>query len=218
MFRSSNIKKELILKAKKPPKKNVVVSVVMGSDSDLSVMAEATKILQEFAVPHELFLTSAHRTPERTTKFAKEAAQRGVQIIIVGAGAAAHLAGVIASQTQLPIIGVPIDATAVHGLDALLSTVPLLVGIFLMHDDEGTGQRETERHAVPVHQRDGGEAPEHREHAMCEVHEPHQPHRQRETDGDHIQDHGIGGAMEQDTDRGGGETLDHRGKAVISAG
>jgi phosphoribosylaminoimidazole carboxylase PurE protein len=126
---TSNIEKELILKEKKTLKKNVVVSVVMGSDSDLSVMAEATKILQEFAIPHELFLTSAHRAPERTTRFAKEAAQRGVKIIIVGAGAAAHLAGVIASQTQLPIIGVPIDATAVHGLDALLSTVQMPGGI-----------------------------------------------------------------------------------------
>jgi 5-(carboxyamino)imidazole ribonucleotide mutase len=108
---------------------NVIVSVVMGSDSDLPIMTEATKILEEFGIPHELFLTSAHRTPERTTKFAQGAAKRGVKIIIVGAGAAAHLAGVIASQTQLPIIGVPIDATSVHGLDALLSTVQMPGGI-----------------------------------------------------------------------------------------
>jgi len=99
-------------------KSDVLVSVVMGSDSDLPVMSEATKILEEFSIPHELFLTSAHRTPARTTKFAQEAAKSGIKIIIVGAGAAAHLAGVIASQTQLPVIGVPIDATAVHGLDA----------------------------------------------------------------------------------------------------
>jgi 5-(carboxyamino)imidazole ribonucleotide mutase len=110
-------------------KKDVIVSVVMGSDSDLPIMTEATKILEAFNIPHELFLTSAHRTPERTTKFAQGAAKRGVKIIIVGAGAAAHLAGVIASQTQLPIIGVPIDATAVHGLDALLSTVQMPGGI-----------------------------------------------------------------------------------------
>lgn len=109
--------------------KNVIVSVVMGSDSDLPVMTEATKILQEFDIPHELFLTSAHRTPERTAKFAEGAAGRGVKIIIVGAGAAAHLAGVIASQTQLPVIGVPIDATALRGLDALLSTVQMPGGI-----------------------------------------------------------------------------------------
>jgi phosphoribosylaminoimidazole carboxylase PurE protein len=117
------------MKAKNTAQKSIVVSVVMGSDSDLPVMTEATKILEEFAIPHELFLTSAHRTPERTTKFAQGAAKRGVKIIIVGAGAAAHLAGVIASQTQLPVIGVPIDATAVHGLDALLSTVQMPGGI-----------------------------------------------------------------------------------------
>ncbi|MEN6332167.1 MAG: 5-(carboxyamino)imidazole ribonucleotide mutase [Smithella sp.] len=110
-------------------KTDAVVSVVMGSDSDLPVMTEATKILEEFDVPHELFLTSAHRTPERTTGFARNAAKRGVKIIIVGAGAAAHLAGVIAAQTQLPVIGVPIDATALQGLDALLSTVQMPGGI-----------------------------------------------------------------------------------------
>ena len=116
------------MKAKSAPE-NVIVSVVMGSDSDLPIMTEATKILEEFDIPHELFLTSAHRSPERTAKFAEAAAKRGVKIIIVGAGAAAHLAGVIASQTQLPVIGVPIDATAVHGLDALLSTVQMPGGI-----------------------------------------------------------------------------------------
>lgn len=116
------------MKAKSTPE-NALVSVVMGSDSDLPIMSETTKILEKFGIPHELFLTSAHRTPERTTKFAQAAAKRGIKIIIVGAGAAAHLAGVIASQTQLPVIGVPIDATAVHGLDALLSTVQMPGGI-----------------------------------------------------------------------------------------
>jgi len=110
-------------------KAGVVVSVVMGSDSDLPVMEEAVKILAEFAIPHELFLTSAHRTPERTTVFARGAVKRGVKIIIVGAGAAAHLAGVIASQSLLPVIGVPIDATALQGLDALLATVQMPGGI-----------------------------------------------------------------------------------------
>jgi len=110
-------------------KKEVVVSVVMGSDSDLPVMEEAVKVLTEFAVPHELYLTSAHRTPERTTTFARSAAKRGVRIIIVGAGAAAHLAGVIASQTLLPVIGVPIDATSLKGMDALLATVQMPGGI-----------------------------------------------------------------------------------------
>ena len=110
-------------------KAGVIVSVVMGSDSDLPVMEEAVKILAEFAIPHELFLTSAHRTPERTTAFARGATKRGVKIIIVGAGAAAHLAGVIASQTLLPVIGVPIDATSLQGLDALLATVQMPGGI-----------------------------------------------------------------------------------------
>lgn len=112
-----------------PKKADVLVSVVMGSDSDLPVMEEAAKILESFSVSYELFLTSAHRTPERTTKFARAAAGRGVKVIIVGAGAAAHLAGVIAAQTPLPVIGVPIDATSLHGLDALLATVQMPGGI-----------------------------------------------------------------------------------------
>lgn len=106
-----------------------IVSVVMGSDSDLPVMEEAVAVLEAFAVPHELFLTSAHRTPERTTAFCRGASKRGVRVIIVGAGAAAHLAGVIASQTLLPVIGVPIDATSLQGLDALLATVQMPGGI-----------------------------------------------------------------------------------------
>jgi len=110
-------------------KAGVVVSVVMGSDSDLPVMEESVKVLEAFAIPHELFLTSAHRTPERTAQFARGAARRGVRVIIVGAGAAAHLAGVIASQTLLPVIGVPIDATSLKGLDALLATVQMPEGI-----------------------------------------------------------------------------------------
>jgi len=109
--------------------KAVLISVVMGSDSDLPVMEEAAKILESFGVPYELFLTSAHRTPERTTEFARGASERGIKVIIVGAGAAAHLAGVIAAQTQLPVIGVPIDATSLHGLDALLATVQMPGGI-----------------------------------------------------------------------------------------
>ena len=116
------------MKAKSAPK-NVIVSVVMGSDSDLPIMTEATKVLEEFGIGHELILTSAHRTPQRTTKFASTAAGRGIKVIIVGAGAAAHLAGVIASQTTLPVIGVPINATSLNGLDALLSTVQMPGGI-----------------------------------------------------------------------------------------
>lgn len=117
------------MKAKSSRQKNITVSIVMGSDSDLPIMTEAIKILDAFGICHELFLTSAHRTPARTAKFAETAVGRGVKIIIVGAGAAAHLAGVIASQTQLPVIGVPIDATSLNGLDALLSTVQMPGGI-----------------------------------------------------------------------------------------
>ncbi len=117
------------MKTKNAKKEKVLVSVVMGSDSDLPIMTEAVKILDEFAIGYELILTSAHRTPERTTKFAQAAAQRGVQVIIVGAGAAAHLAGVIAAQTSLPVIGIPIDATSLHGLDALLSTIQMPGGV-----------------------------------------------------------------------------------------
>ena len=113
----------------KNAKKNVIVSVVMGSDSDLPVMTEATKVLEDFGIGYELVLTSAHRTPLRTTKFAVSAAGRGIKVIIVGAGAAAHLAGVIAAQTTLPVIGVPIDSTSLHGLDALLSTVQMPGGV-----------------------------------------------------------------------------------------
>lgn len=112
-------------------KKNsgTVVSVVMGSDSDLPIMKEAMILLKQFEIPYEVILTSAHRTPERTSEFAKGAAGRGIRVIIVGAGAAAHLAGIIASQTALPVIGVPIDSTSLGGLDALLSTVQMPGGI-----------------------------------------------------------------------------------------
>jgi len=112
-------------------KKEALVSIVMGSDSDLSVMKKAATVLEEFDIPHELFLTSAHRSPERTTRFAVQAADRGIKVIIVGAGMAAHLAGVIASQTPLPVIGVPLDSSAspLNGFDALLSTVQMPGGI-----------------------------------------------------------------------------------------
>lgn len=116
------------MKEKNDPQ-NILVSVVMGSDSDLPVMSEATKILAEFGIGYELILTSAHRAPARTAKFASEAKSRGIKIIIAGAGAAAHLAGVIASHTPLPVIGVPIDATSLKGLDALLATVQMPGGI-----------------------------------------------------------------------------------------
>ena len=101
----------------------------MGSDSDFPIMSETIKVLEDFGIPHEVFLTSAHRSPERTTFFAKGAAKRGIKVIIVGAGAAAHLAGVIASQSLLPVIGIPIDATALGGIDALLSIAQMPGGV-----------------------------------------------------------------------------------------
>lgn len=110
-------------------KNSVAVSVVMGSDSDLPIMSEAAKILSDFGVGFELILTSAHRAPARTAQYASNAQGRGVKVIIAGAGQAAHLAGVIASHTPLPVIGVPIDASSLHGLDALLATVQMPGGI-----------------------------------------------------------------------------------------
>jgi len=110
-------------------KRDVLVSIVMGSDSDLPVLKETMMVLKDFDIPYEVVRTSAHRSPERTTSFARDAARRGIKVIIVGAGAAAHLAGVIASQTTLPVIGIPVDATSLAGLDALLLTVQMPGGI-----------------------------------------------------------------------------------------
>jgi phosphoribosylaminoimidazole carboxylase PurE protein len=110
-------------------KSNLLVSVVIGSDSDLPIMKESASILENLDIPHEVFLTSAHRSPERTLTFAKKAEGRGIKIIIVGAGAAAHLAGVIASNTHLPVIGVPIDSSPLNGLDALFSTLQMPGGV-----------------------------------------------------------------------------------------
>lgn len=106
-----------------------IVGIVMGSDSDLSVMKEAAKVLSDFKIPYEVTIASAHRSPERTSKYAKSAEERGLKVIIAGAGWAAHLAGVIASETVLPVIAVPIDSSPLKGLDALLSTVQMPGGI-----------------------------------------------------------------------------------------
>ena len=106
-----------------------LVGIVMGSDSDLPMMEEAEKILDQFHVPYEVTLSSAHRSPDRTIRYAKSAEERGLEVIIVGAGAAAHLAGVIASKTILPIIGIPIDSSPLRGMDSLLSTVQMPGGI-----------------------------------------------------------------------------------------
>jgi len=104
------------------------VLIVMGSASDKEVMAEAADVLRELGIPYEMGVYSAHRTPERAAKLASEAAGRGVRVMIAGAGAAAHLAGAIASRTNLPVIGVPLAATPLAGLDALLATVQMPAG------------------------------------------------------------------------------------------
>ncbi len=106
-----------------------LVSIVMGSDNDYGVMVETAKVLKQFGVPFEMIVSSAHRTPERTATYVKEARGRGIKVLIAGAGAAAHLAGVIAAETTLPVIAVPIDATSLQGLDALLAMVQMPAGI-----------------------------------------------------------------------------------------
>ncbi len=106
-----------------------LVSIVMGSDSDLEIMRETAKALEDFGIGYEIDVTSAHRSPERTAEFARKAADRGIRVIIAGAGGAAHLAGVIAAHTTLPVIGVPIPSTALNGLDSLLATVQMPAGI-----------------------------------------------------------------------------------------
>jgi len=101
----------------------------MGSDSDYEVMKEAVKILKEFEIDFDVHITSAHRTPEGTRNFASSAEEKGTKVIIAGAGAAAHLAGVIAAETIIPVIGVPIDSSPLKGVDALYSTVQMPGGI-----------------------------------------------------------------------------------------
>lgn len=109
--------------------KNPLVGILMGSDSDLPVMNGAAKILDEFSVAYEIQIISAHRTPDKAAAYARNAAQRGLAVIIAGAGQAAHLAGVIAAHTPLPVIGVPIRSGALEGTDALYSTVQMPPGI-----------------------------------------------------------------------------------------
>lgn len=106
-----------------------LVSVVMGSDSDWSIMKAASEVLAEFAVPHEVEVVSAHRTPERMISFGREAAGRGIRCIIAGAGGAAHLPGMLASVTTLPVVGVPIALAKLDGLDSLLSIVQMPAGV-----------------------------------------------------------------------------------------
>ena len=105
------------------------VLIIMGSESDLPVMQEAADILDKFEVPWEMRISSAHRAPAKTMELAAEAAGRGIRIIIAGAGMAAHLAGVVAAKTILPVIGVPMPGGALNGVDALYSTVQMPAGI-----------------------------------------------------------------------------------------
>jgi phosphoribosylaminoimidazole carboxylase PurE protein len=105
------------------------VGIIMGSDSDLPTMQEATKVLKQFEIPYEIGVYSAHRSPHRTAEYVRTARDRGLKLIIAGAGSSAHLAGVTAAETTLPVIGIPIDSSPLSGFDALLSTVQMPPGV-----------------------------------------------------------------------------------------
>jgi phosphoribosylamine--glycine ligase len=107
----------------------ISVLILMGSDSDAPIMQGAVDLLRELEIPCDMTVASAHRSPERVMRLVREAPARGVKVYIVGAGAAAHLAGVVAAHTTAPVIGVPIDSSALKGLDALLSTVQMPPGV-----------------------------------------------------------------------------------------
>lgn len=106
-----------------------VVGIVMGSESDREVMGEAEKLLDRFGIGYETVVSSAHRNPQKTRDYAQSAKDRGLKVIIAGAGMAAHLAGVIASETDLPVVGVPLEGSALNGLDALYSMVQMPAGV-----------------------------------------------------------------------------------------
>ncbi len=106
-----------------------LVGIIMGSDSDLPVMKNAAEVLQEFGVAYEMTIVSAHRTPERMFEYARAAEARGLEVIIAGAGGAAHLPGMVAALTPLPVIGVPVKASSLEGLDSLLSIVQMPGGV-----------------------------------------------------------------------------------------
>src|ERR1700682_4841448 len=106
-----------------------LVAIVMGSDSDLEIMNEAAKSLEDFGISYEIDIASAHRSPARTSEFARSAASRGIKVIIAGAGGGAHPSGGIAAETTLPVIGVPIPSTSLNGMDSLLSIVQMPAGI-----------------------------------------------------------------------------------------
>jgi 5-(carboxyamino)imidazole ribonucleotide mutase len=109
--------------------KQPVVGIIMGSDSDLPVMQESAKVLRELKVPYEMTIVSAHRTPTRLYEYAQQAANRGLQVVIAGAGGAAHLPGMVASLSPLPVVGVPVKTSALSGEDSLLSIVQMPPGV-----------------------------------------------------------------------------------------
>lgn len=111
------------------PASQPLVSVIMGSDSDWKVMADAAAALTEFGIAHEVEVISAHRTPERMIAFGREARERGIRVIVAGAGGAAHLPGMVAAVTTLPVIGVPVPLAKLDGLDSLLSIVQMPAGV-----------------------------------------------------------------------------------------
>lgn len=106
-----------------------LVGVVMGSDSDWRVMSDASQVLTDFGIPHEVEVVSAHRTPEKLMRYGREARGRGIRVIIAGAGGAAHLPGMLASLTALPVVGVPVQLATLDGMDSLLSIVQMPAGI-----------------------------------------------------------------------------------------
>jgi 5-(carboxyamino)imidazole ribonucleotide mutase len=109
--------------------KSPLVGIIMGSDSDLPIMQDAADLLEQFGIPYELTIVSAHRTPDRMYEYAKDAEDKGIKVIIAGAGGSAHLPGMVASLTPLPVIGVPIKTKTMNGLDSLLSIVQMPSGI-----------------------------------------------------------------------------------------
>lgn len=109
--------------------KNTLVAVIMGSKSDQAIMSECTRHLEYFGISSQQFILSAHRTPDETARFAREARDRGIKVIIAAAGMAAHLAGVIAAHTTLPVIGVPLPGSALNGVDALYAMVQMPSGV-----------------------------------------------------------------------------------------
>src|SRR5271157_6018623 len=111
------------------PMKKPLIGILVGSESDLPVMEQAALVLKEFGIPYEMSVSSAHRLPEQTADYAKRARERGIEVLIAGAGMAAHLAGALAANTTLPVIGVPLASGALGGVDALYSTVQMPPGI-----------------------------------------------------------------------------------------